>query len=838
MRDLFLLRQCNFEPPIFQSQAQAKSDSVIEFLQAFHVSLDDVNNTANELVSFSVNWVSLVIHMTHIAKHDISRYTYIKHFDVVSSILLLFDAVITTHDHLHADIIQLSNTGSTDFEQCRKLMHLKDQFIVLGCKSLDRVVHHQTLPIKDCRIFEAGFFAPLATVKKPLTHILSKVINIRCQARKFSTVLRKYMQAIQKKKLTANQKAESKMNDDHPMVICQTLKTLFICSLLGNYPHVDPKHRATAPTRIAMYMFLHKKETSSWFHNVLEHCSLLIINALRDYLIYAIHCHQELERRLDVLMNLTMFQNIVDKNMSFVRDYLNQVLRIRSSSAYRSLSDSRNKLAMRTVLRDFNQLMHQSHAAILAISYRRPNLPFCQFLLSCRKRGFLIQIPNTKNLPNTNHNQLTIMGKKRKRKQAPQPVPGANSCSEHALKRSRTNDSICQPQSFTATNPVVLKDLQKNIIGDEEDEDCGIRNLFDFIDVKQYELLHLLVLNHNPFSQNVITEILPYFESFGIDQRTIQFIAHQIYLYNHNGSSTEQIKSQIYQLRINQPHAYNLLQITADIIRQKQRHYTLYDLPTHITNNQLKAAQTRYEPFIQDSAVLHNFLHFVYCRVCGAVYSLLREYNAVYKRLYKYGLRDVVSSYIDDSIYCGRGRTSHIGECQSMPLQKVPILGQVISFHGKQIMLCPQPKCCKPMVFHPEHMIFNEYGPMCKDCIDHLVEINQEFQDLQNKYKPEDFKAPQPTAITCDLCGVVMEKQTKMHCFIKDIHICKNHSIPFYSKQIAEAARQNPDYTREDFILNYSKFIKDRFDFKQAIMKDYHARQASKASLKARSRRR
>lgn len=55
------------------------------------------------------------------------------------------------------------------------------------------VVTSLTLSVDYKRVLDAGFFAPLSTIRKPMTHILSKVINIRCQARKFSTVVMKYL---------------------------------------------------------------------------------------------------------------------------------------------------------------------------------------------------------------------------------------------------------------------------------------------------------------------------------------------------------------------------------------------------------------------------------------------------------------------------------------------------------------------------------------------------------------------------------------------------------------------------------------------------------------------
>lgn len=96
-------------------------------------------------------------------------------------------------------------------------MHVR--FVKKSHRRMDQVVTSLTLPVEHERVLEAGFFSALNTVKLPMTHIISKVINIRCQARKFSTVTLKLI--------------NNKNNPEMP----SQMRYLLLCSLLGNYAH-------------------------------------------------------------------------------------------------------------------------------------------------------------------------------------------------------------------------------------------------------------------------------------------------------------------------------------------------------------------------------------------------------------------------------------------------------------------------------------------------------------------------------------------------------------------------------------------------------------------------
>jgi hypothetical protein len=249
------------------------------------------------------------------------------------------------------------------------------------------VITSLTLSVDYKRVLDAGFFAPLSTIRKPMTHILSKVINIRCQARKFSTVVMKYLSTSV---VRVNKKRKYDYNSHLNRESLQTskqMKEMFICSILGNYEHIPATSRLQASARYELYRLMHGSAFHEWFQNLVQYCGLLVINTLRDFVIFSIESDQALHQHLQKLMNLKSFKSIVVDSMQRVRSYFNQMMCIGTSSLFISLTKGmKDAYSCGSAFNDINKLLSGSHTSILKISYRRPNLHMYQFLLSMRKR--------------------------------------------------------------------------------------------------------------------------------------------------------------------------------------------------------------------------------------------------------------------------------------------------------------------------------------------------------------------------------------------------------------------------------------------------------------------
>lgn len=179
-----------------------------------------------------------------------------------------------------------------------------------------------------------------------------------------------------------------------------------------------------------------------------------------------------------------------------------------------------------------------------------------------------------------------------------------------------------------------------------------ITDMTNYISNQQIKALRDLIPRLKPLETGIITRIVPWFKYFGIDHQTIDFILDKVEHYHNSTLSTEQLKKHFANLRLYQPHAYNLIQICADMIRDVHKHCITLDLPYHLFYNQIKASQSRMPQLSVDTSILNNSIHFVYCSICGLIYSLVMDWHSVYKQSYTHGLRDVFVEYTTDKIYC------------------------------------------------------------------------------------------------------------------------------------------------------------------------------------------
>jgi len=625
-----------------------------------------------------------------------------------------------------------------------------------------QVTTYLTLAVEPDHVLETGFFTPLNTIKIPLTHIISKTINIRCQARKFSYVTFKCISR-------------------EPIIEYQ-LRQLIVCSLLGNYNHCNKHITSTARFLIYDAFLLDDFSKSNYLQNLLfksntkrdttnpkyyllhkfiNYCSLLVINCLRDYLISEIENETALKHRLNDFMHYSEFYSIVMINMNSIRAYFNQMLSIESSALYITLT-SYNELAFQTTVNEVNRILNCSHAAILKISYRRPNLDIHQFIMGMRKRHPLVKLPDKSETPKI------------------QSIDNKNNI------KNKNNIEIANNTAATINDD----DSELLSIEDDEDEDEAISCLNQshfYIKNHQLKALYEILDRCDIFKPHALLRFTEWLHFFGIDISIVEFIQTYIKHHQYSTTNTETLRLKFAVLRIFHPHAYNIIQLACEIIKRTQRHWIMFDLPGYLMKNQLNAAHSRFASLnINESSILKSNLEFVYCHVCKMIYSLLRDWKSVYKTSYKLGLRDAVVSYIDDELWCRRSKINWRGNCQKQPLTKLNLLGKILLYQGKLIMLCPQKGCCAPMVIDSIMSAFNERGIACKDCTEKLQNHSKTYEQLLLKYSCVDWSNETKPHRVCHVCQKKMEKPEDFCIFPFDTILCSVHSnlrIFYFTKE-------------------------------------------------------
>lgn len=578
-------------------------------------------------------------------------------------------------------------------------------------------------------VLEAGFFAPLSTIKRPITHIISKAINIRCQARKFPTVVLKNI----------------KSSSAQSLELRTRLNEILALSLLGNYPHLSAECRLSSWPRQAVVRHLRSAKGGDWLAASLKGCYFLLINALRELLVHSVRNDPSLEKHLHKLMHLDSFQLIVTEHMSRVRQYFQHMLALPSSCLSISFHNP-NGPEMKRVCADLNVLLLGSHVRILKASFRRPNQNEFQFPPTLQKKQPLVPLANY-DASQVEQTRLREEFNKTRRQQMnliQSLVPGLQAHNDDANEEEHTSDDL--------------------------------EHIFQYVTPEQYQALRDVVLRQRPLECGVMFRVIPLFEHFGVERRACRFAAQQMENYRDNSTSVEQLKLRFKQLRQYHPHCYNLVQITCSIIRETHKHWLLYTLPLTLTKAQIHACATRlkitaalmqHEP-AHRTRLLESTLNFVLCRVCGIMYSYLHEYGAVYKKTYRFFLRDACMEFCTGQIFCTKSKANHKGRCADQPLEQIPLLGRILVWGQRLIMLCPQPGCGNPMTVDNELCDFSEHGPCCKPCTDKRIAQPEGFAALRLAYAPTKHEPK----MSCAMCKKQLEKPAESVCVAKLLSLC------------------------------------------------------------------
>lgn len=603
------------------------------------------------------------------------------------------------------------------------------RYCAVGTDDFSSVVNYITLPNLHSDVQGLSYFSELSSLKDTMQYLLSKTLNQRCQSRKIGEVsLRCFESSI---------------------AISLQLKKIVLCSLLGNYETTKASTRPRPEVRTMLYDIMLDRHTlfNGWFKHLLIDGSIIVLYCLREYLLFAIRDNPGLCDSLVELMQLSKFASITESAMSIIRVYFDAHLFEPSSRMSQTVYEGNDR--SNTPFDWCVDLKHQLvvyQKSVLCISYRRPKRHLFQCFDTVRKKLEMVVNPWLK-------------------AQSVDHVQDDDDMLSHAAVAysgvSMNDDDI------VATQPPELS-LGLYIIG------------------PQLTALNDIILRIIPMCRtDALKEFIPWLRYFGISPDVITYTLTLNTPTVDDVLSDEKLRDRLYHLRKNQPHAYNLIQIATRVISDQQMLTVLCNLPLHYWRNQITAIQSRFGSNATKGGLLHSMLYFVYCDVCGTVYSLLREFNSVYKQSYTYGYRDAVVDYDTDDIYCKNKKTTHIGTCAARPLTHVLLLGRVIQYQNKTILLCPQIGCGMPMVLNTSYCIFNDRGVACCDCTRAMYASQHTEREKELMTR---FVAELDQAVVCALCDKSMWLPSQMYWYPQNVVICRSHTNAWTLKRFIELA--------------------------------------------------
>lgn len=586
-----------------------------------------------------------------------------------------------------------------------------------------RVVCPRTIPPLQSRIIDLVFLQAINTVKDPVTKLLNKAVNQRCMIRKFGKVALDVFKT-----------------SDEAVV---TLRLLLLTSLLGNYEHARPSSRPDPGVRAWLYKTFEGFLPDVWqtsFHlrlyTVAPHLMLFV---LREYLVYALDDDPALKAHYNTFANFDRFKTTVVQCMDEVRVWFARNIQNERSSLHAALWHPNRPAEVQyitkkpdwdeahffTVLND--TILTRHHEALLKLSYKRPKDTIVTLL-----HGMRTAIPMVRR-------------------------PGCAS-----LSTEEADDAMDEEPAVRDPDAMTTLDLRP------------------FVPPKQLEALNKIADGAMATFKNTalaLVRSLDALECCGISPDTTQHVKRLIRDMQSGVMNTKQYTQQLKALQKTEPHAYNLIQTLVELFREKQRVRIVCTLPVRYMQNQLKALKQRYGLKLHEPYVLKETVHFVYCPVCDSVYSLLRDFSSSYINSYGYGLRDAVVSYTSDKLYCKRSKVNHRGRCADQELVFIPLLGKMLHYQGKNIILCPQPNCGMPMVLDPKRCVWTEHGPSCYDCTFRHNMARLEYQ--------VDFMT------RCALCFVDITRSETLFLYPHGVTLCQKHHRRYPQLQVELQTPEN-----------------------------------------------
>jgi hypothetical protein len=619
-----------------------------------------------------------------------------------------------------------------------RALHLR--FVSRASCRWSEVVHHLSIPNLRGYVQRLPYFSALLSHTEALEYLFGKVLNRKCQTRKFNAVTikrtrfdEKQSLRIRLKGLTVKDEAVIKKQKE----LVATLRQLVLCTLLGNYPHSSASSRPKADVRIRLYHLFVEDQSEhnyNWFIDLIDDCSPLIEYALRDYLVYTLPDNPGLFKYVGPLMQFDKWSGIVNDATARMRRFFSDNLCLPVSGLYRSFNEDHAWVDALTYK------LASCKSAMLAISYRVVNASMGQMLRVARRQVPLVR------------------------------MEGQEQC-----------DLDLDPPS-----------VELDALGEIETEDTTtaqerthVLSLTPYISMTQYQYLRDQVLHIGPNRPGVVQLVIASFVSCGVPLDVVQKLLRFCATWQRPMSfSADLFRTHCKLLATNYPHAYNLLQVVVEIQYELQRLRLLRDLPKHYIQNQMEAIREHHG--WPRGYLPEKVLYFVYCVVCDKVYSLISDAYSVYKADYEFGLRDAAVDLDTGKIYCKRGKVNQRGKCGE--LSRTFILGKLLRFNNKLLMICPQKGCGGIMALDIHTAMHNDYGYACDKCTKAARKVVLEPIDLTQ---------------TCLFCPLkVMKSANAFHYYPRDLRICRRHhsDIKGLLDMVNERLALEPEMSTEELI--------------------------------------
>jgi hypothetical protein len=224
---------------------------------------------------------------------------------------------------------------------------------------------------------------------------------------------------------------------------------------------------------------------------------------------------------------------------------------------------------------------------------------------------------------------------------------------------------------------------------------------------------------------DAMARIVGFFPLLGVDEETTAVLQDLLVRFKDESTTENKLQDVMTYLSQHRSHAYNLFQLSWTLLKYANDHFYTTLLPYHIAWHQLEALRQVYQGMIVAQATC-----FVFCPGCHHIYSHLMDANTMYAKVFRYGLLDAEVDPNTGRLFCQRDPCHH-------ELIQIPLVGRVLYYKTKVIMICPQPRCARFMVLDhhdKNYTMYTEYGPACCMCMPSMLYSSRTLRRLDDLY--------------------------------------------------------------------------------------------------------
>lgn len=204
-----------------------------------------------------------------------------------------------------------------------------------------------TLPDLRRHVQQAAYVSDIADESDAMTHFISKVLPAPCHNRKYEVAAEEltlespddtelYESIVSDPTWSKQRKGEKpeklrarmKIVSDYRRIAMrrECVQQVFLCSLLGNYRHVETTDRITDPNaRAILCRIFHPSNAQArdvWYQSILHQCRDLLEWSFREYVVYVLLDNPGMLDAVGDLICFDRFRELTAQAMRYARGYI------------------------------------------------------------------------------------------------------------------------------------------------------------------------------------------------------------------------------------------------------------------------------------------------------------------------------------------------------------------------------------------------------------------------------------------------------------------------------------------------------------------------------------